>query len=120
KRAATAEEGTGRGPHPGAAPHGARVQAGGDGGGRDGTRVPTACGATQGRGSSGRRREGKGRVAGRTRARRLAGARFRPAATAGVGRGGGRVRRGGRRGEGGAGAPRRRRPSAGAVRLKIT
>src|SRR5690606_5346577 len=32
KQAATAKEGPGRAPHPGAAPHGAEVQAGGDGG----------------------------------------------------------------------------------------
>src|SRR5690606_2845068 len=44
KRAATAEEGAGQAPRPGAASHGAGVQAGGDGEGRTGASTPAGCG----------------------------------------------------------------------------
>src|SRR5690606_11263948 len=64
KPAATAEPGGGRASRPGAAPHGAEVQSGGNGKGRDGAGRPT-------------------------RVRRPTGPGFKPAATGERGRGGG-------------------------------
>ncbi len=85
RRAATAEAGPGWGPRPGAASHGAEVQAGGDGGRRAGVGASAGCGVSQGEGSGGRRRREGCRPVGQ--ARHPTGRGFRQAATAKAGTG---------------------------------
>src|SRR5690606_37267686 len=117
KPAATAQEGTRPGPHPGAASRGWGFKQAATVEGGAGAGVPVGCGVSRGRGSNRqqRRRKGRGRASGR--ARRLTGWGFKPAVTAEPG--GGRASRPGAAphgagvqagGDGGAG-PGRRSPS---------